>query len=1134
MKLIGKIVAIVCGVVALLVIVLQIVLNMPFVSSIVDKYAGEFINGKVEYSRLDFSLIRNFPKLRVTVDSLSLTYPHSRYPESDSGINFLDAAGRGEDADTLLSLDRLTVAVNPLRLLSGTVRISNCGFEGFSLYAHRYDSLANWQVFRTSEKPDGDSSAVSIPAVSVGRFIIRNPRMVYTDSKDTVYLDAGFDAFRLSGSFRMDADDGSIRFRNIMLALDSLKAKGYLPADTLSVDVDHLLVDNPMRQMLNIDLLARADACTGCFGRFNVPVSLASSLEFGQSREVSDIDVHSLHAELAHIPLDARGHFRKFADSADVRLHGDIRGCNLGKILEEYGKAVTPLASDISTNAEFNLSLDADGTLSQKKIPALDVSLELPRCEVFLKPMDMAAVVALDVKGTSSPEKIVDADISRLLVESSGINLEMRGGAKGLFGRNARYKASADGLAVLDSLRRFLSDDMELGGKVSLKFDADISQEELESYRFKTAEVSGRIDGDVLKLIMSKDTIDALIGQPRISLCSNPDGLDLTADFDSLYFDKGDSLRARVRDMRNRFRIYKVEERGVMVPRVSLMTDDRFAFVKAGDNRIGLMGTKAEAALQKRVYRKLPIDSLKQRGRFMTAGRSRRHQTDDFSVLDPDFSLDSSIMRYLRQWKPSGELSVKGGFVSTPAFPLRTRFSSLLFGFNDNEVYLDSIYVKTGTSDISAKGHLSNVRHAVMNHGILKANLDVRAGYLNVNEILVAVEDGLQPVEESDTMSETEGTYVVDSIPDAVVDLTKLPVLVVPGNIDATVRASADHVEFLGIIANPVAATIRVKDRTLQVGETSAATNMGDISVDAFFATRSLADLSMGADLRIRNASAEEIISMLPSVDSILPALKSFEGKFDLDLSATTKLDTDMNVNFPSMDGILRIRGRDLLVKDAGGLRKVTKLLLFKNKDIGAVNDLSVDAIVHDNRLEVFPFELSVDRYKLALRGMQGFDKSMNYHVSVLRSPFLIPFGVNIYGYTDNWRFLLGPAKYREGRVPAFSQQLDTMQVNILQSIKDVYKRGVDDARLELAKSRLLMNSSDRNLNVTASETEQRQLDSLNFHLAEAMADAELDSEVEEALQSSKLDMSQLMSDYEKTTADEFIDRRIKALKKKK
>ena len=256
---------------------------------------------------------------------------------------------------------------------------------------------------------------------------------------------------------------------------------------------------------------------------------------------------------------------------------------------------------------------------------------------------------------------------------------------------------------------------------------------------------------------------------------------------------------------------------------------------------------------------------------------------------------------------------------------------------------------------------------------------------------------------------------------------------------------------------------------------------------------------------------AYDIIHMLPTVDAMMPALKSFKGNLGCDLSVTTQVDTNMNVITPTMNGLVRIAGEDLFIENAGSLRKITRLLMFDNKNIGQIENLYVDAVVGNNRVEVYPFILGVDKYKIALAGTQGFNGSMNYNISVLESFLPFRFGINIYGDLDKWRFSLGRNRYRGGHVPSFTADLDTMQVNLLDVIRHVYDRGVQNAMGQMAlenkrleKAKMLSSYAGGVDEGLLSKEEFMQVDSLMFaaQMAEENEEEEasLDAAVDEAL----------------------------------
>jgi hypothetical protein len=112
---------------ALVVIVLQAVLTPAVLTRVVNHFADEYVDGAVSFSGIKASMFKSFPNLNVTVDGLSLTYPHDRFAAFDSAyrdvVEPLRDAGRNPAADTLASLSRLSVSVNYVDLLFGKIHI---------------------------------------------------------------------------------------------------------------------------------------------------------------------------------------------------------------------------------------------------------------------------------------------------------------------------------------------------------------------------------------------------------------------------------------------------------------------------------------------------------------------------------------------------------------------------------------------------------------------------------------------------------------------------------------------------------------------------------------------------------------------------------------------------------------------------------------------------------------------------------------------------------------------------------------------------------------------------------------------------------------------------------------------------
>ena len=423
---------------------------------------------------------------------------------------------------------------------------------------------------------------------------------------------------------------------------------------------------------------------------------------------------------------------------------------------------------------------------------------------------------------------------------------------------------------------------------------------------------------------------------------------------------------------------------------------------------------------------------------------------EDFRKQDIDIRLDETFAKYFREWDVDGSIKVRTGILMTPYFPLRNILRGFDCGFNNNEVRIDSFKVMSGSSELAAKGKLTGLKRALLGNGRLKLDIDVNSGRMNAGELIGAYNAGMNfnPQTGKDMMEGTSNSEFLKMVTaETATSETETPLIVVPSNLNARNGIDASNVTYSGLDISEATAEIIMKERCVQILNTSATTNMGGIQFDGFYSTRTKEDLKTGFSLNMSDITAEKVIELLPAVDTIMPMLKSFKGLLNCELAATASLDTNMNVITPSINGVVRIGGKDLAISDNELFRTLAKKLMFKNKKEGHVQQMTVEGVIKDNVLEVFPFVLDMDRYTLAMSGIQNLDMSFKYHVSVLKSPFLFRLGIDLYGQDfDHLKFRIGKAKYKNTNVPVFSAVIDKTKINLVTSIKGIFEKGVEAA----------------------------------------------------------------------------------------
>ena len=814
-------------------------------------------------------------------------------------------------------------------------------------------------------------------------------------------------------------------------------------------------------------------------GNIDTDAKVSLSADFDGFLDPSEGVFPDIDARLS-IPHSTIGN-RMFDLRHEIALDGELQGDNgiFDMKINDFhvdGKAlhinVSGSVSDllggdplVDADASVRISLD---TLSQyvKRRSGIELSGGLDasvRGKARLSHLDPYQLAQADISGRlrSGGMKVI-SDSLRLTADSLDIWL----GAVG----NTRDSSVAMGermlamTAYVDTAYFSMADRMRvIGRNISLKAqNAAAVLDRTDSSRFYP--FGGRLDIGFLSLVGADTTFVAVSNSGSVFKISPKSG---AADVPVLTLDssnKGVFLRGPVN------RIF-----------VRSLDIDAVAAMNSIERR---RRSRAFADSLMRRYPDVPPDSLFARFRRSRGSRPLPEwlSEQDFRKRDIRLNLGDSVTRYLRDWDFDGSLSVGSAGVITPYFPLRNRLTDIKASFNNNEIRFDSFSLASGRSRLSLSGDLRGLRSMLRGQGFLRLDMEVSSDSLNVNELLGAWQlgSGYEPEDVSATAldiadEEYQEMVTVDSL-----EISEVPapaLIVVPGNITADLRFKAADVTYSNLKIDTLTTDIAVRERCVQLTNTVARTDAGDIEFEGFYSTRTKQDLQTGFDLQLKDITAEKVIEMMPAVDSVMSMLKSFRGLLNCTVSATASMDTTMTILTPSINGVIRISGDDLTLSESTAFNEIARKLMFKDRTGGHVDHMSVEGLISDNKIEVFPFVLSVDRYTLAMSGVQNLDSSFKYHVSVIQSPLPFRVGIDLSGTFDDFRFRIGKPKYRSVDVPVFSEVIDETRINLRESIQDIFRRGVDNAIRENRSNRFI---EQRRRELGYKAAVDQQLDSLS------------------------------------------------------
>lgn len=1119
----------------IIVVSLQFILAGGLVTDMVNRYTTTYIDGELSFGNISVNIFKRFPKICVTLSDAAITYPADKFAEyeKDAGRRSLIRAGKGRDipVDTLASFKEFSTALSLKSLINGEVKFAGTKLVKPHIFAKHYcDTVSNWDIIRLPESED--TSTTSLPPIVIENVrLTQRPVIIYTAPSDTLFATFNVKEITLDGSLNLADPINSI----CDIAIDSMAVSGRTSTDTLMYGLSRFRLQKEAK-FAQIELKSIAFART-IAGRVRIPIELSASASM-PDEDLSRVGIEKASANIAHIPISVSGEMTMGDAGREIIGRIGIESFSVAKLIDEYGHIVLGDTKLPAIDARMSLNAKVSGKGNRIDAELGGFSVKGRGINVNLTGVG-ADLTGRDPRLSAKGEMSVDIDsLMRFIPDTLGY--KGKGSIKGSFSGGLKMSDIKGGLAKIaktDLTGRIESTRLEVGSQKdsldayigNLKINANSMTNKMNPVIPPGDRMLGLIGSadsininykDSISLVVKKMILhgttaaDVLEDRERVEGEVPPFNGNLKADLIEVV--GVDTMLVRLAQTNNIFRLYTKAERP-LTPLMNLNSINGGFYFKNKMDRIALRGLRFNADMEITTYERrarmrafrdslatvypdvhrdslfivMRRDMMKSRG----PRTGRTAPVDDFKDADIKLNLGSTLYKYYTEWNFSGKLAIDKIRLMTPKFPLNTAVEKFGGTFTNDGVEIDEVRLVAGESSMGADGRISGLKNAMgrrRHHSKIGLNLNIRSDSLNCNELIGAYMKGLELAQTIDedvsTLSDEEYAQKFETDTLAQVAIEN-PIIAIPGNVDGRLSLDGNKIRFNEMKIDSFKGNAIIKDRCIQITGLDAATNVGQMEFDGFFATRSKNDIKAGMSLALRNITAEKIIEMMPSVDSIMPMLKSFKGELNCELAATTDLDTNMNFVMPSLNGVIRIKGNNMNVTADSDVESIMKLLKFNDSKNIRIDELSVEGLIADNQLEIFPFALEVDKYKLAMSGVQSLDMNYKYHVSIIRSPLVFRFGIDLYGDGfDDMKFKLCKARYKSNNIPVFTSVVDQVQINLMESIENIFHKGIDKAMAENSASETVQ-TMKKEMNYQAavdqkseqlSEQEQTNLENMN------------------------------------------------------
>lgn len=1070
-----------CVVYALIIICSAIVwvLSPDQLTPMIERVASKSLNADVKVDRAELTFWRSFPEIKVQIDELQVI---------SRALDPLPVDARKQlpaDADSVLSIGHFNGGVNILHIIGGKITVYDVELDRPRINLIQVnDTIANFDILPPSPS---DTTSTPLPEITVNHFAITNSYPIrYRSLPDSVDVTLNLHTISLDSDeaprYQLTLDTRiqtpllkDVSYETAKFSLDgSVNWSAKEPARFNIYDLDFKLEDD-------IDMTVSTSVDVTDNIRFNrLEMELRNLRPTNIVKHLPQVireDFASLRTDMS-INLSAKL-LRPYilTDSISVpwvEAHLSIPACSFNFYTIDFRKFAAEMKAtingdDIDKSKVVLDNLEIDGN-------ALDVKVTGTLSTIFSDPgLDGTFYGALDFdRFPPVLKQKIEGRLTGTLDADTRFNLHLSDLSEDNF-----HKANISGEINVRNLR-FLSPDTSTNiysRHTHLEFGTDRSFSREGAKVDSLLVVKARVDTAYLYsrgTEMRLRSLRAGFGTSNVASSSdttrvNPFGG--AVHFDEFYcYSPGDSIRMRMHDVGG-FAMLQRYKGEAKVPELGLRFSAGRMLVAQPVYRASLAGAKiditahlrqrrAKGSRPKRPDTDIPAEVL----RAMAEADSARHslprhllrltaeQLDSIGVETIDFEIDNSIRSLLRRWNLHGTVMADRGNLRLPHLRLRNSFKNLDLTFNTDSIELRSLNYQFGHSDFMVKGMVSNIRQALSTRrpGPVKIDFDIISDSINVNEIVNSL--ATAGAEAQSGIDNTLDDWAKDELanfenPETLPDSITGPILI-PVNIDASLDIHAGKVIYSDLVFDDFAGELLIYHGMVNLHNLSGNTEVGKISVSGLYSAPTADKINLGMAMDLRNFHIARLPQVIPALDSIVPMIRHLSGVVNAQVAVTSDITPDMYFNIPSLKAAMQFSGDSLVVFDNGTFRSLSKWLMFKNKNRNMIDHLNIEITVENGVLNIYPFLVDIDRYKLGVMGYNDLDFNLNYHISVLKSPIPFKFGINIKGTPEHMKIRLGGAKFKDKMVAQRDSIAINTRISLLSEINGAFRRGLRAARL--------------------------------------------------------------------------------------
>ena len=964
-------------------------------TAIAHQVADQYVTCEYELDEVELTYFSTFPYFGVSVKDVCLINPME-----------------GAQSDTLVAVPELLVSLKLIDAIHGNICIKR--FHLRDATANIYiaaDGTTNFDVFKSEddEEEEEDEGGWQLKSVRWEEDLKVSARhLSFVDEKDTIAASLDEASIVLASQKRDDLDGARLDL-SAQHVCATVKGEEYAQDLELRLhlpvyykNLEHVYIDKAKLQVNDFGLLLDGEAGTP---------DLSSGV-YTCDATVSTDGAWQIQEILALVP---------------ERFKASLK--------------------DIKVDGLMALEANVKGTYADSIMPVLTAHLDIKEGKGAYKPLPYTVrdlQLDADARLDLNKQQPSTVTINKLSAKTKESRIAAKGKVEDLL-EDMLLDLHLDIDANLPDFAYFMPKEMDLKGRTKGKANAKIRLSDLSEMRLE----KGTIDADLTltDIAYAMDNMEATLPYTKAKVFipnKNPSRKSVNwacVDLDTkqVDFSMDTTINAALGASMIRIEAANVlnNEQDYFASIHTASLDGRFEDIHAD-----LTNAELEAYLAggKKMSAKIQTDALQ-----AEMGEELMAKTEALRI-EAAARYKAGEENILLQWNPRLTIHLKNGEVRMPErLPEPIYIPSIEFAYSNKAMNIANSRIELGNSDLNIKGNVRHIGGWFRHKKILEGELDIVSDHCDANQLMAwfsADEETSQESGAESQESKAESQEELTSTPEQnTPDSTKeMEPFMVPLDVDLALNTNMKEVEIFNQVAKDLKGGIFMQEGNLILDEVGFVCRAAKLQLTAMYRSPRRNHLYLGMDYHMVDVDIDELLTMIPNLEEMVPMLSSFKGAAEFHLAAETYLNSQYQPKMSTLRGAASLTGKDLVVLDGETFDKISKLLLFSKKTENKIDSINAELTIYKNQIDVYPLCVQMDNYMVALGGRHNTNMTFDYDINVLSPIYL---GVKISGSMDDLQIKLAKCKFAQDFKPHWYQKVDNQSRELRERIKQSMEKNV-------------------------------------------------------------------------------------------